>query len=44
MPFLEKLLQLNDLSIKEPKVWLWITADIWDDAAATAFIGTHFKD
>ena len=44
MPFLEKLHQMNDPSIKDPKIWLWITADTWDDAAAAAFIGVHFKD
>jgi hypothetical protein len=42
--FLENLLELDDLSIKEPKVWLSIMAGMGDDARATAFIETHFID
>lgn len=43
-PFLLKLFELNDPSIKESKVWLLYTVNIWDDVGASSYINTHFSD
>lgn len=43
-PFVTMLLELKDLPIKEPKVWLWIPASTLDDVMTAAFISTYYLE